>query len=101
MFGRNDAPPPTNPPAEEQPRITLPAIRTFKVTRLKPGTAPGELETITVLAHKIALADDDRTIFQVYAINPPLGVELLVNRILVHVVDLEEVVTPETSSLLM
>jgi hypothetical protein len=98
MFGRNDAPPPENPPAEE-PRINLPVLRTFKVLRLKPGT--GELETITVYAHKIALADDDRTIFQTYVINPPLGVELLVNRILVHVRELEEVVTSETSSLLM
>ena len=78
----------------------LPALRIFRVMRVSlQEDASGEnsnLETITVYAHGIMVSEGDRTIFQTWRLDPVLGPQLQVSRILVNVVDLEDV-TPEAS----
>ena len=78
----------------EQPPV-LPALRTFKVTRAE-WSREDVYEVIVVHAHGIMVSEGDRTIFQTWRLDPVLGPQLQVSRILVCVVDLEDV-TPEVS----
>ena len=93
MFKPNDEMPSLGA-AQEVP--VLPILRTFRVSlrAIDPNT-PG-LEVLTVYAHGIMVSEGDRTIFQTWRLDPVLGPQLQVSRILVNVVDLEDV-TPEVS----
>jgi hypothetical protein len=82
----------------------LPALRTFRVTRWvpMPGGVPATFEVLTVLAHAVALGDNDRTVFQVWTIDPRvghiLGPQLLVSRMMTDVIEIEEVFVPIAES---
>ena len=101
MFGRNPGgndddgqAPPSEMPKPMAP-IPMPTIRTFKVLRRDiPESYESSdplWETIVVNAHALAVADSDRTVFQTWRIDPVLGPQLQVSRILTGVVDAEDV----------
>jgi len=79
-----------------------PPYRTWKVTRFKVGGTPGELETITIAAHQLKYGPMAILIFDE-------GVELpgapalteRITRVLREWVEVEEVSSPVTSSLLI
>ena len=93
MFKSSNEMPPLGA-AQEVP--VLPALRTFRVTRKVLNTRSDGLEIIAVYAHGIMVSEGNRTIFQAWRLDPVLGPQLQVSRILVSVVDLEDV-TPEVS----
>ena len=99
MFNQHNGPisAPPGPSGPEVPQ--LPALRTFRVTRYvfsKASDEDPDEETLLLNAHGIMVSEGDRTIFQTWRLDPVLGPQLQVSRILVSVVDLEDV-TPEVS----
>lgn len=100
MFGKQNGSPPEPPPGQApiigapgtQP---MPTLRTFRVLRPVP-TNHEEIETeiLTLTCHAIAIGDDGRTVAQTWRIDPVLGPQLQVTRILVDCLDVEDVTPP-------
>jgi hypothetical protein len=91
MFGHNQPPqgPPSEAPQQAQGPMPMPALRTFKVTRTGEWDVP--VEAIYINAHGLAVADDNRTVFQTWRIDPVIGPQFGVSRILTSVIDVEDV----------
>jgi hypothetical protein len=95
--GDNSGPPPT-PQADGPGPMPMPTIRVFKVVRRSGYTEDGGdvLETLTVSGHALAVADDNRTVFQTWRIDPVIGPQLQVTRVMTHIIDVEDV-TPSVA----
>lgn len=91
MFNRNNdnsnqsAPPPGLPPGP----IPMPTIRVFEVTRYSEDG--NDLEKFKVHAHAVAIGDNNRTVFQTWKIDPVIGPQLQVTRIMIDVLEVEDV----------
>lgn len=107
MFGRNPEQPPQGPPPEEQGQqvnlndLPKPRMRTFRVQ--SEDTFGNLVETI-INAHTLAIAEDNRTVFQTYVVDEVLSMmnrlpfQLQVTRVMTRVIEVEDVTPADEPS---
>lgn len=100
MFGRNPEQPPQGPPPDEQGQqvnlndLPKPRMRTFRVQH--EDEFGNQIETL-VNAHVLAIAEDNRTVFQTYVVDEVLSMinrlpfQLQVTRVMTGVIGVEDV----------